>query len=88
MIIELFLHINRDKIFAWSTRTSTGFPLPSFTYKFIKFFRYFISLGIKFQITVPQYRSEIEPLQMVLTCGMTKSDCERKYLRKQPLRTV
>ena len=82
MIIELFLHINRDKIFAWST------PLPSFTYKFIKFFRYFISLGIKFQITVPQYRSEIEPLQMVLTCGMTKSDCERKYLRKQPLRTV
>ena len=40
--------------------------------------QYFISLGIRFQITGPKYRSELDPSYTVLTWGITKSDCERK----------
>ena len=38
----------------------------------------FISFGIKLHIIGPKYRSEFDPLQTVLTCGITKSGCERK----------
>ena len=39
---------------------------------------YFISVGIKFQIICPKYRSELDPLYTVSTSGITKSDCEHK----------
>ena len=40
--------------------------------------KFFISFGIKLHIIGPKYRSEFDPLQTVLTCGITKSGCERK----------